>query len=729
MFRSVVLAHCGARRFATVATLLFAAVFLVTALAVPGTVDAKKYTYPEAKKGNVADDFHGTMVKDPYRWLEDPEAEATLKWVAAENKLTQAFIKAEPSREAIEKRLTELWNYPKYSLPTKKGDRYFFTKNDGLQNQSVLYMQESLEGKATVVLDPNELSEDGTAALRVQTYSSDGKFLVYGVTQGGSDWQEIKIRNVDTGKDYPEALEWCKFTGIAWKKDNSGFFYNRLPEPGSVPEEDQNNFVRVYWPQLGTPQSEDKLVYEDNKDKELGFFPYVTDDGKYLGLYVYHGTDPRNGIYIREMESDGEFTKLLAVDEAKFDGIDNVGTTFYFETDLDAPRGRIVAIDLKNPDRKHWQEIVGESEDVVDFATMVNDELVIAYMHDAHHKLNIYGRDGKFRREIEMPTMGSLGGLSGDRKDKEMFFSFRSFLYPTTAFRYDFGKNEVSIFRQPEINFDASKFETKQVFFKSKDGTRVPMFITHKKGLKLDGNNPTILYGYGGFNISLTPRFSITRLVWMENGGVHALANLRGGDEYGEDWHQAGMLDRKQNVFDDFIAGAEWLIENKYTSSKRLAIEGGSNGGLLVAACLLQRPDLYGAAVCRVPVTDMLRYHKFTVGRYWVPEYGNAEKNPDQFKFMYAYSPLHNVKEGVAYPPMLITTADTDDRVVPLHAKKFAATVQAADAGSNPILIRIETKAGHGAGKPTSKRIEEAADIYGFLFRVFGMSATVVGQN
>lgn len=716
------------RRFIT-AVLVLSAVFVLTALTVPGAVDAKKHEYPKAKKENVVDDFHGTKIKDPYRWMEDPEAEATLKWVEAENKITRAFIDSEPSREAIEKRLTELWDYPKYSLPSKKGDHYFFSKNDGLQNQNVLYMQKSLDGKATVVLDPNKLSEDGTAALRASTYTSDGKFLAYGVTQSGSDWQEIRIRNVETGEDYPEVIKWCKFTGIAWKKDNSGFFYNRLPEAGSVPKEDQNNFVRVYWHELGTSQSKDELVYEDREDKELGFYPYATDDGKYLAVYVYHGTDPRNGIYLREMNSKGEFTKLLKVDEAKFDGIDNVGTTFYFETDLDAPRGRIIAIDIKNPGREHWKEIVGETEDVIDFATMVNDELVVAYMHDAHHKLNIYDKGGKFRRQIEMPTIGSIGGLSGERKDDEMFFSFTSFLYPTTAFRYDFRKNKISVFRQPEIDFDASKFETKQVFYRSKDGTRVPMFLTHKKGLKLDGTNPTLLYGYGGFNISLTPRFSITRLVWMENGGVYALANLRGGDEYGEEWHQEGMLDRKQNVFDDFIAAGEWLIANKYTSTKRLAIEGGSNGGLLVAACLLQRPDLFGATVCRVPVTDMLRYHMFTVGRYWVPEYGNAVENAEQFKFLYAYSPLHNVEPGVSYPPTLITTADTDDRVVPSHAKKFAATLQAADAGTNPILIRIETKAGHGAGKPTTKRIEEAADIYAFLFKVFGMSATVVGRN
>jgi prolyl oligopeptidase len=715
--------------FSTAMTLALILVVALSLLGLPAHAGTK-YTYPEARQADVAEDYHGTMVKDPYRWMEDPDSEETLKWVNAQNELFQGFIKDEASREIIEARITELWNYPKYSLPRKHGDRYFFTKNDGLQNQSVLYVQETLDGETKVVLDPNTLSEDGTVALRAQTYSHDGKFLAYGLTESGSDWQVLKIRNVDSGEDFEDAIKWCKFAGIAWKLDNSGFYYNRLPEPGSVPEEDQANFSRVYWHTLGTAQSEDKLVHEDPKRKELGFYPFSTDDGKYLVIYVYHGTDDRNGLYIREMDSDGEFQTLVEVGEAEYNTIDNIGSTFFINTNLDAPKGRIISIDIEKPQRSNWRPIVKETDDVIDFSTMVNDELVVAYMRDAHHRLSIFDKKGKKRAEIDLPTIGSVRGLSGERKDEEMFFGFTSFLYPYTAFHYDMKKDKLSVFRQPEINFDANKFETKQVFATSKDGTKVPIFITHKKGLKLDGNNPTILYSYGGFNIGLTPSFSVTRTVWMEAGGVYCLANLRGGDEYGEEWHKAGMLENKQNVFDDFIGAAEWLIENKYTNSDRLAIEGASNGGLLVAACELQRPDLYGAVICRVPVTDMLRYHKFTVGRYWIPEYGNAEENPEHFEFMYAYSPLHKVKEGFAYPPTLITSADTDDRVVPSHAKKYAATLQAADAGENPILIRVETKAGHGGGKPTSKRIEEATDIYAFLFKVFNMNAAaVVGQK
>jgi prolyl oligopeptidase len=704
-------------------------VLFVTMVATPTFGVAKQWQYPEAKKGTVVDDYHGTSVPDPYRWLEDPNSPETTAWVEAENELTHSYIDTEPSREAVKKRLEEIWNYPKYSLPTKKGDRYFFSKNDGLQNQSVLYMQTSLDGDADVVIDPNKLSDDGTVALRNEAFSDDGTLLAYGLSRSGSDWQEIKIRNVDTGKDYPEVIEFVKFAGIAWKKDKSGFYYNRFPDPGSVPDEDQNNYSRVYWHKLGTPQSEDVLVYEDRSNEEVGFSPYMTDDGDYLCLYVYHGTDSRNGIYYRKSTSDGDFVKLFEVGEAKFEPIDNVGPVFYFETDLDAPRGRVVAVDVTKPDRADWVEVLPQGDDVIDRVQMVNDELVVAVMHDAHHKMSIYRTNGDFQREMDLPAIGSVGGLSGDRKDTEMFFSFSSFLYPSTAFRYDFKTDKVTVFRKPEIDFDSSKYETKQVFFKSKDGTKVPMFITCKKGLKLDGSNPTLLYGYGGFNISLTPYFSITRAVWMESGGVFALANIRGGDEYGEEWHRAGMLGNKQHVFDDFIAAGEWLVANKYTSKARLAIEGGSNGGLLVAACEVQRPDLFGAAICRVPVTDMLRYQKFTVGRYWVPEYGNAEENPEDFKFLYAYSPLHNVKPGVTYPPTLITTADTDDRVVPSHAKKFAATMQAEDSGKNPILIRIETKAGHGGGKPTSKIIDETSDIFAFLFKTFGMSAPVVGKN
>jgi prolyl oligopeptidase len=685
---------------------------------------AGKYKYPAAKRVDVTDNYHGTVVADPYRWLEDPDSDETISWVKKENKLTAEYVNSYPGREKIEEWYTKIWNYPRYSLPYKHGDRYFFTKNDGLQNQSVVYMQKSIDGDAQVVIDPNKLSEDGTVALSTEDYSEDGKLMAYGLSRAGSDWQEVHVRNVDTGNDYEEVIHWCKFTSIAWRHDNSGFYYNRFPADGEVPEEDRNNYNKVYWHELGTPQSEDVLVYEDPANKEYGFGPTITDDGDYLLLWVYHGTDENNGIYYRKTsDTNGEFTKLLDPHEARYTFVDNVGSVWYVNTTLDAPRGRIIAIDVNEPGREQWKEIIPESEHVIDFVRMVDDKLVVCYMRDAHNELKIFDRKGNFIKDVELPTIGSIWGLSGRRTDKEMFFAFTSYVYPTTAYRYDFKAQRLSVFRKSEIAFDASPYTTEQVFFESKDGTRVPMFLTHKKGLSRNGQNPTWLYGYGGFNISMTPYFSLTRLLWLENGGIYAVANIRGGEEYGEEWHQGGILDRKQNVFDDFIAAAEYLIAEGYTTTPKLVISGASNGGLLVAACMLQRPDLFGAVVCRVPVTDMLRYHKFTVGRYWVSDYGNAEESKEQFDFLYAYSPLHNVKPGTTYPPTLITTADTDDRVVPAHAKKFAAALQAADSGENPILLRVELKAGHGGGKPTTKMIDEISDIYAFIYKTLGISS------
>lgn len=677
-------------------------------------------TYPSARKADVVEDYHGTQVADPYRWLEDPDAEETVAWVNAQNEAFFDYIDI-PERKMLEERLTDLWNYPKYSLPYKRGGRYFYTKNDGLQNQSVWYMQTSLDAEPVVVIDPNLLSEDGTISLSNFALTEDGKLVAYGLSSSGSDWQEIHVRDVDSGEDKDDHLKWCKFTSIAWKHDNSGFYYNRFPDPSTLPDEDHTKYNQVYWHKLGTPQSDDVHIYGSEEEKELGFSPSITDDGKYLVLYVWHGTDDRNGLYYRPVASVGDFIKLMEVGEAEYNPIDNIDNIFYIQTNLDAPKRRIVAVDVHNPAKANWKEIVPEADDVIDFVSMVNDQLVVAYMKDAHNNLKIFDKNGKFMREIELPTIGSVNGLSGRRKDNEMFFGFTSFVYPFSAFRYDFTNDEVDLFRKPEVDFDPNLYETKQVFCPSKDGTKIPVFITHKKGLKLNGDNPTILYGYGGFNVSLTPYFSISRLAWMDVGGVFAVANLRGGAEYGEDWHKAGMLEKKQNVFDDFIACSEWLIDAKYTSRKKLAIMGGSNGGLLVAACMLQRPELFGAVVAQVPVTDMLRYHKFTVGRYWVPEYGNAEENAEHFKFLYKYSPLHNVHDGIVCPPTMVTSADTDDRVVPMHAKKFVATLQEKDAGDNPILLRVETKAGHGGGKPTTKRIEEAADTYAFLMKTFGM--------
>ncbi len=685
------------------------------------TEAAKRFTYPEARRGDVVDTYWGVKVPDPYRWLEDPDSPETLAWVEAENRLTREYIDGYPDREAIEARIRKLWNYPRVSLPERHGSRYFFARNDGLQNQAVVYVQESLDAEPRVLIDPNTLSEDGTVALSNQSYSEDGRYLAYGLSESGSDWQTIHVRDVDTGRDLDDVLRWCRFSGIAWKGDASGFWYNRFPAEGEVPESERNMHSKVYFHRLGTPQDDDALVYYDAEHPELGYFPITTDGGEWLLVWVWHGTDPRNGILFRRADDEGPLRRLVAHDVAKFSPVGAVGSTVYFETDLDAPRGRIVAVDLEHPERENWREVVPQGDDVIDFVSLVHDRLVIAYLHDAHHRLTIWSREGTFEREIELPGIGSIAGLSGRREDSEMFYGFTSFTYPTTAFRYDFQTGGSSVFHAPEIDFDPSLYVTKQVFYRSKDGTRVPMFITHRRDLELDGNRPTWLYGYGGFNISLTPGFRVSRLLWLEQGGVYAVANLRGGNEYGEQWHQQGILDRKQNVFDDFIAAAEYLIDEGYTNRKRLVINGGSNGGLLVAACMTQRPDLFGAVVCQVPVIDMLRYHKFTVGRYWVSDYGNAEESEEAFRYLYAYSPLHNVRKGTVYPPTLITTADTDDRVVPAHAKKFAATLQWADAGDNPILIRIETKAGHGAGKPTSKLIEEVADIYAFIYRTFGL--------
>ncbi len=681
-----------------------------------------------ARRADIVNDYHGAPVADPYRWLEDPASPETVAWTAAQDGATEAYLAALPGRERLRERLTELWDYPKYSVPTKRGRRLFYSKNSGLQNQAVLYAQDRPESAPRVVLDPNTLSADGTIALTNQAVSRDGALLAYGTSGSGSDWQELRVRRVDgegAGTDYDETIRWCKFSSVAWRHDNSGFYYNRYPAPGTVAPEDENNYNRVYWHALGTPQENDVLVYERPGAKELGFDPSITDDGAYLLLHVWHGTDPRTRVYYRPLDTEdegGPFVRLLDEGDALYHVVGTSGPVFYLHTDLDAPRGRIIAIDTRQPARAHWRELVPERDDVIDSVAMVNDRFVVVYMRDASHRVALYDRDGAPRGEVALPAPGSIVALSGEQGDTEVFLQFTSYLYPPTVFRYDMPSGALTTFRRSELAFDGADYETRDAFYTSKDGVRAHMFLTHRRGLALDGNNPTLLYGYGGFNISLTPAFSVPVLNWIERGGVYAVANLRGGAEYGEEWHRAGMLERKQNVFDDFIAAAEWLIASGYTGRGRLAISGGSNGGLLVGACVTQRPDLFGAAVCSVPVIDMLRYHRFTVGRYWIPEYGNAEADGEQFRYLYAYSPLHNVRDGVAYPPIIIPTADTDDRVVPAHAKKFAATLQAANGGPNPVLLRVEKRAGHGGGKPTSKAIDEAADVYAFLFDLFDMA-------
>jgi prolyl oligopeptidase len=682
------------------------------------TISDAQFTYPSAKKVEVVENYHGTTVADPYRWMEEENTADLNDWIERENDITQEYLTI-PEREKIKSRLTALWNFPKYSVPSKRGERYFFSKNDGLQNQSVIYVQKQLHGDAKIVIDPNTLSSDGTVALSNTSFSEDGSFFAYGISKSGSDWQEIKIKNLETEKEYSEILQWCKFASIAWKHDNSGFYYNRFPDPSTVGKGQESFNNKVYWHKIGTPQSSDALVYERTDAKELSFSPSVTEDGKYVILHVWKGTDNENRIYYRDVESNGAFIRLLDNGDASYNFITNDGTTFYFQTNLNAPKEKILAIDITKPERKHWKEIIPEQKEPIAFTAIVNNNFVVAYLKDAHHLLKVFEMNGTYVEEIPLPVLGSIAGLSGKKEDKEMFFGYTSFLFPTTIYRYDFVKHSLAVFREPQLSFDASQYDTRQIFYYSKDGAKIPMFITHKKEITLDGSNPALLYGYGGFNVNITPSFSVSRFVWLEMGGVYAVANLRGGSEYGEDWHKAGMLHNKQNVFDDFIYAAKWLIENKYTSRHRLAIIGGSNGGLLTAACMTQQPQLFGAVICQVPVIDMLRYHKFTVGRYWIGEYGNAEENSEHFKFMFAYSPLHNIKSNVEYPPTLITTADHDDRVVPAHAMKFAATLQEHYLGNNPILVRIETKAGHGGGKPTSKQIEEQSDIYAFLLKIF----------
>ncbi|MBD2493178.1 prolyl oligopeptidase family protein [Nostoc sp. FACHB-280] len=687
---------------------------------------AKQITYPATPKSEQVDNYHGTVVADPYRWLENSDSEETKAWIDAQNKITFDFLGEIPARDKIKQRLTKLWDYEKYGIPFKEGEslqdgsteRYFYFKNNGLQNQSILYTLKSLDDEPQVLLDPNKLSADGTVALSGLSISDDGKLLAYGLATSGSDWQEWKVRDVATGKDLADHLKWIKFSGASWTTDNQGFFYSRYDEPNSKTQlEDVNYYQKLYYHKLGKPQSEDILIYQRPDQKEWGFGGGVTEDGRFLIISVWLGTDSRNLVFYKDLKNpDAEVVELISEFEADYSFIDNDDSVFYFRTDLNAPRGKVIAIDINKPDKSAWQEIIPQSQATLESVNILNNQFVADYLQDARSQIKIFDLKGAFVREVELPGVGSVGGFGGKRHDKETFYSFTSFTTPGTIYRYDMVTGKSQLFRQPKVGFNPDDYETKQVFYHSKDGTKVPMFITHKKGIKLDGNNPTYLYAYGGFNISLTPTFSVSLLVWMEMGGVYAMPNLRGGGEYGEEWHQAGMKEKKQNVFDDFIAAAEWLIANKYTRTTKLAIAGGSNGGLLVGACMTQRPDLFGAALPAVGVMDMLRFHKFTIGWAWTKEYGSPD-NPEDFKTLYAYSPLHNLKPKTAYPATLITTADHDDRVVPAHSFKFAAALQAAHQGDAPVLIRIETKAGHGAGKPTTKIIEEAADKWAFLVR------------
>ena len=682
-----------------------------------------KPAYPTTRTTNQVDVYHGVAVPDPYRWLEDDNSPETKAWVEAENQVTFAWLAKIPQRDAIKQRLTKLWNYERYGVPFKRGGRYFFSKNDGLQNQSVLYTMTSLNAQPKLLLDPNKLSSDGTVALSGEAISDDGNLMAYGLSASGSDWQEWKVRDVRTGEDLSDDVKWVKFSGASWTKDGRGFFYSRFDEPKAPAQLTKvNEFQKLYYHHLGTPQSADELVYHRPDHKDWGFDGEVTDDGHYLIISISQGTDTRNRVYYRDLtQPDANVVELLDNFDAQYSFIDNDGPVFWFRTDLDAPRGRVIAIDITKPERTNWREIIPQAADKLEGVSALNNSFVCIYLQDAHSRVKICSLDGQSLRDIELPDIGSVGGFGGKRSDTETFYSFTGYTVPGTIYHYDLATGASSVFRATRVDFNPADYETKQIFYTSKDGTRVPMFITHRKGIKLDGTNPTLLYGYGGFDISLTPGFSVASLVWMEMGGVYAVANLRGGGEYGEDWHQAGMKLHKQTVFDDFIAAAEWLVANHYTQPKKLAIMGGSNGGLLIGACETQRPELFGACLPAVGVMDMLRFNKFTIGWAWMSDYGSPE-NPDEFRALYAYSPLHHIRPGTEYPPTFVTTADHDDRVVPAHSFKFAAAMQSAQAGRAPVLIRIDTKAGHGGGKPTAKLIDEVTDRWAFLVEELDMN-------
>jgi prolyl oligopeptidase len=688
---------------------------------------AAPLVYPAAHTVTQVDDYFGTKVSDPYRWMENVDSPEVKEWVDAENTLTHGYLDQIPGREAIKNRLMALTNYERYSAPSREGNRYFYSHNTGLQNQAVLFWQEGLSGEPHVLIDPNTLSKDGTVALNGMGITEDGKLMAYATSDAGSDWVTWHVREISTGKDLPDVIEWSKFSGASWLKDNSGFFYEGFERPEAIKKDNSlkstNFFHKIYFHKLGTPQSQDTLVFERPDDKELFVGGGVTDDGRYLIISMSRGTNPNNQLTIKDLEHpDAPPLKLVTTEEAVFAPIANDGTYFWLQTTLDAPRGKVIGIDLAHPERSNWKTIVPESKNSLDSTSMVNNTLILQYLADAKSLVEFHSRDGKLVRTYELPAIGTADGFGGKRTDTETFFTFTNFVTPATVYRLDLKTMQTTLYRQPKLEFDPAKFETKQVFYTSKDGTRVPMFLSYRKGLKLDGQNPTLLYGYGGFNISLQPSFAPSYVLWMEMGGIYAQANLRGGGEYGEAWHQGGMKLKKQNVFDDFIGAAEYLIANKYTSTPKLAIQGGSNGGLLVGACVTQRPDLFGAAVAQVGVMDMLRFDKFTIGWGWKADYGAPSDNKEEFEAIYKYSPLHNLKPGTAYPPTLITTADHDDRVFPAHSFKFAATMQKDQAGPNPVLIRIETRAGHGGGMPLSKRVDLTADEYIFMVKSLGMT-------
>jgi prolyl oligopeptidase len=693
--------------------------FVTSAMITSETAGAQKLTYPATRPGDVAEVLHGTRVPDPYRWLEDTNSAETAEWVTAQNRMTFGWLERLPARDTLRQRLTELWNFERFGVPDKEAGLYVFARNTGLQNQSVLYIQRGPAAEPRELLDPNRLSDDGTVALAVTSLAPDGRHFAYATASGGSDWNEIHVRDVATLRDLPDIVRWAKFSFISWTKDGKGFFYARFPEPKGDQLLSENRNHAVYYHALGTAQERDVLIYERPDQPDWFMGTQVSEDGRYLVIYNYRGTDPKNGLYYVDLgdpaapDVTAPIVRLLDHFDAQYTFLGSDGEVFYLQTDNAAPRRRIIAIDTRDPAPARWRTVVPEAKDVIESSIIAGDRLVLAYLEDAKSRVRLFRLDGHPAGEVPLPGIGYATEFSGRRGDSELFFAFSSFLAPAAVYRYDVSASRIEVHRAPTLTFDTAAYETRQVFYTSKDGTRVPMFITHRKGIELDASHPTLLYAYGGFNISLTPFFSPAYAVWLEQGGVLAVANLRGGGEYGEQWHLAGTLERKQNVFDDFIAGAEYLIEQRWTSPERLAIQGSSNGGLLVGATMTQRPDLFAVALPDVGVLDMLRFHKFTIGWAWASDYGSAD-DANAFRWLRAYSPLHNIKPGTCYPATIVTTADHDDRVVPGHSFKFAAALQSAQSCERPTLIRIETRAGHGAGKPVSKQIEEAADVWAF---------------
>ena len=673
--------------------------------------------YPETKKCDTVDNYFGTAVPDPYRWLEDDYSEETANWVKAQNAVTQQFLSQIPYRDQMKSHLMEIMNYPKEGAPWKKGDRYFFYRNDGLQNQSVLYYKNTLDGEAVELLDPNKLSDDGTVALSTLDISDDGNYLGYAISRNGSDWQEIYVKNIETGEVLNDHLVWVKFSGIAWKDD--GFFYSRFPEPKNELSGVNEN-GKLYYHKIGTEQSADKLAYEDRTNPNISFSADVVNK-RYLVIYGSESTSG-NSLYFKDLDKkNAQFVKVVTTFEDDYSVVDELDGNLLVMTNHDAPEYKVVSIPMDNPAPENWKDVIPAAKEVLAGVSHIGKRLIANYTKDARSLVKIFDESGKFLDNLDNDMIGSIGGFAGEPEETETFYTVTSYITPATIYRYDITNNKSTLYKKSEINFNSDDYTTEQVFYTSKDGTKVPMFITHKKGIKLDGNNPTLLYGYGGFNISLTPGFSVTRIAWLEQGGVLAVANLRGGGEYGRAWHEAGTKLQKQNVFDDCIAAAEYLIAQGYTNPEKLALQGGSNGGLLVGAVVNQRPDLFAVAIPQVGVMDMLRYHKFTIGRYWAVDYGTSEDSKEMFEYLYKYSPLHSIQNGVEYPAILVTTADHDDRVVPAHSFKYVAALQNSDIGDRPHLIRIESNAGHGGGKPLDKTIEETVDMFSFIFFNMGI--------